>query len=110
MLFDTNAFVVSTPNNFQITAKDKTVFPEEFSIIVCLSFRLLLSSILNAGIDLRFVSGKVLSNFAKILTFSLANGFNTFGNSTNGVIIFLGFKYSNIPFSQEKILSFIHFH
>jgi hypothetical protein len=87
---DTNAFVCCTQNNLLITAKEKTVLPDEFSIIVCIQVRSDCSNIENAGIDLTFVRGNVFNNFAKILTPISRYGFNILGISTIGEQIFLG--------------------
>jgi hypothetical protein len=66
--FDTKAFVCCTQNNLAITAKEKTVLPDEFSIIVWTQARFLLANIVNAGIDFTLVRGNVFNSFAKILT------------------------------------------
>jgi hypothetical protein len=89
---DTNAFVLCTQNNLLITAKEKTVLPDEFSIIVCIQVRSDFSNIENAGIDLTFVRGNVFNNFAKILTPISRYGFNILGSSTIGEQIFLGLR------------------
>ena len=90
---ETRAFIVSMPNNLPNTAREKAVFPEEFSTsplyceIFCTWF-----NIPRAEIDLTFAKGRKFCILRKICTPSTKKGLRNAGSSTRGVICCSGLR------------------